>query len=120
MAAHHLGPLLSALAGQGALPQRPAPRPTGSQCDPPPTRPSLLKLQAPLPAYLLNRCVLLQITAQQINKLEELWRDNAEATLEDLEKPGVDEEVQEVRREQGVTERDRALYSMTVTLPHRM
>ena len=74
--------------------------------------PSLLKLKAPLPAYLLNWCVLLQITAQQINKLEELWRDNAEATLEDLEKPGVDEEVQEVRREQGVTGRDRALYSV--------
>nr|CAG8560345.1 6008_t:CDS:10 [Entrophospora candida]CAG8610265.1 4103_t:CDS:10 [Entrophospora candida] len=33
-----------------------------------------------------------QITAQQINKLEELWKDNAEATLEDLEKPGIDDE----------------------------
>jgi regulator of nonsense transcripts 1 len=61
-----------------------------------------------------------QITAEQINKLEELWRVrlppspstehchfrlhpqprvlqvNPEATLDDLEKPGVDEEVQEV------------------------
>uniref|UniRef100_A0AAQ6IE42 Upf1 domain-containing protein n=1 Tax=Anabas testudineus TaxID=64144 RepID=A0AAQ6IE42_ANATE len=35
-----------------------------------------------------------QITAQQINKLEELWKDNPTATLEDLEKPGVDEEPQ--------------------------
>ncbi|KAK9766604.1 ATP-dependent RNA helicase [Basidiobolus ranarum] len=33
-----------------------------------------------------------QISAQQINKLEELWKDNTEATLEDLEKPGVDDE----------------------------
>lgn len=31
-----------------------------------------------------------QISAQQINKLEELWKDNPDATLEDLEKPGVD------------------------------
>uniref|UniRef100_A0A8C4WWS0 UPF1 RNA helicase and ATPase n=1 Tax=Eptatretus burgeri TaxID=7764 RepID=A0A8C4WWS0_EPTBU len=37
-----------------------------------------------------------QITAQQINKLEELWKDNPNATLEDLEKPGVDEEPQPV------------------------
>ncbi|RUS22009.1 RNA helicase-domain-containing protein, partial [Endogone sp. FLAS-F59071] len=33
-----------------------------------------------------------QITAHQINKLEELWKDDQEATLEDLEKPGVDDE----------------------------
>lgn len=37
-----------------------------------------------------------QISAQQINKLEELWKDNPEATLEDLEKPGVDEEPNQV------------------------
>ncbi|KAI1296879.1 Regulator of nonsense transcripts 1 [Halotydeus destructor] len=37
-----------------------------------------------------------QITAQQINKLEELWKDNVEATFLDLEKPGVDEEPQQV------------------------
>ncbi|SGZ22232.1 BQ5605_C022g09458 [Microbotryum silenes-dioicae] len=37
-----------------------------------------------------------QITFHQINKLEELWRDNAEATLEDLEKPGVDDEPQPI------------------------
>ncbi|XP_064607811.1 regulator of nonsense transcripts 1-like [Liolophura sinensis] len=37
-----------------------------------------------------------QITAQQINKLEELWKDNPDAKLEDLEKPGVDEEPQQV------------------------
>ncbi|XP_035667154.1 regulator of nonsense transcripts 1-like isoform X1 [Branchiostoma floridae] len=37
-----------------------------------------------------------QITAQQINKLEEIWKENPNATLEDLEKPGVDEEPQAV------------------------
>ncbi|XP_013391305.1 regulator of nonsense transcripts 1 [Lingula anatina] len=37
-----------------------------------------------------------QITAQQINKLEELWKDNPEAAIEDLEKPGVDEEPSQV------------------------
>ena len=37
-----------------------------------------------------------QITAHQINKLEELWKDNTEATLEDLEKPGIDDEPQAV------------------------
>lgn len=37
-----------------------------------------------------------QISAQQINKLEELWKDNPDATLEDLEKPGVDEEPTQV------------------------
>ena len=37
-----------------------------------------------------------QISAQQINKLEELWKDNPEARLEDLEKPGIDEEPQQV------------------------
>lgn len=33
-----------------------------------------------------------QISSSQINKLEELWKDDTDATLEDLEKPGVDEE----------------------------
>lgn len=37
-----------------------------------------------------------QISAQQINKLEELWKDNVDATFQDLEKPGVDEEPQQV------------------------
>ncbi|CAH3109622.1 unnamed protein product [Porites lobata] len=37
-----------------------------------------------------------QISAQQINKLEELWKDNPEARLEDLDKPGVDDEPQQV------------------------
>ncbi|XP_020703391.1 regulator of nonsense transcripts 1 homolog isoform X2 [Dendrobium catenatum] len=37
-----------------------------------------------------------QITAQQINKVEELWKTNPEASLEDLEKPGVDDEPQPV------------------------
>lgn len=33
-----------------------------------------------------------QITATQINKLEELWRDNPEATLADLDRPGTDDD----------------------------
>ena len=33
-----------------------------------------------------------QISGAQINKLEELWKDNPEAKLEDLEKPGIDDE----------------------------
>ncbi|KAL1915089.1 uncharacterized protein VTP21DRAFT_7570 [Calcarisporiella thermophila] len=33
-----------------------------------------------------------QITAQQIAKLEDLWKENSEAKLEDLEKPGIDDE----------------------------
>lgn len=37
-----------------------------------------------------------QVTAQQINKVEELWKTNPEASLEDLEKPGVDDEPQPV------------------------
>nr|GEY08742.1 regulator of nonsense transcripts 1 homolog [Tanacetum cinerariifolium] len=37
-----------------------------------------------------------QISAQQINKVEELWKTNPDATLEDLEKPGVDDEPQQV------------------------
>ncbi|XP_074331367.1 regulator of nonsense transcripts 1 homolog isoform X2 [Apium graveolens] len=37
-----------------------------------------------------------QISAQQINKVEELWKSNPDATLEDLEKPGVDDEPQHV------------------------
>ncbi|KAJ1031856.1 hypothetical protein NDA13_002242 [Ustilago tritici] len=32
------------------------------------------------------------VTLQQINRLEELWKENANASLEDLDKPGVDEE----------------------------
>lgn len=36
------------------------------------------------------------ITAQQINKVEELWKTNPDASLEDLEKPGVDDEPQPV------------------------
>lgn len=37
-----------------------------------------------------------QISAQQINKVEELWKSNPDASLEDLEKPGVDDEPQSV------------------------
>ncbi|CAI9766681.1 unnamed protein product [Fraxinus pennsylvanica] len=34
--------------------------------------------------------------AQQIYKIEELWKTNPDATLEELEKPGVDDEPQSV------------------------
>ncbi|KAI8805145.1 nonsense transcript regulator [Cladochytrium replicatum] len=37
-----------------------------------------------------------QITAAQISKVEEMWKDNSEASVEDLEKPGVDDEPQPV------------------------
>lgn len=37
-----------------------------------------------------------QISFQQINRLEDLWRENANATLEDLDKPGVDDEPQPI------------------------
>lgn len=33
-----------------------------------------------------------QISFHQINKLEEVWKENATATVEDLEKPGIDDE----------------------------
>lgn len=36
------------------------------------------------------------MTPQQIGRLEELWRDNVDATFQDLEKPGVDEEPHQV------------------------
>jgi len=32
------------------------------------------------------------VNAQQINKLEELWKANPEAVVEDLQKPGMDDE----------------------------
>jgi len=32
----------------------------------------------------------------QLNKLEELWKDNPQATVEDLEKPGLDEDPEPV------------------------
>lgn len=37
-----------------------------------------------------------QITSAQINKLEEIWKEKPDATLEDLEKPGTDDEVQPI------------------------
>lgn len=37
-----------------------------------------------------------QVTSAQIAKLEEVWKDNAEATFQDLEKPGVDEDPHQV------------------------
>ncbi|CAF1360836.1 unnamed protein product [Rotaria magnacalcarata] len=36
-----------------------------------------------------------QITAQMINRLEELWKENPDATITDLDKPGIDEEPQQ-------------------------
>ncbi|XP_067642224.1 regulator of nonsense transcripts 1 homolog isoform X1 [Eurosta solidaginis] len=37
-----------------------------------------------------------QISAAQINKLEELWKENIDATFQDLEKPGIDTEPSQV------------------------
>ncbi|KAF8969557.1 ATP dependent helicase [Flammula alnicola] len=37
-----------------------------------------------------------QISFNQINRLEDLWREDANATLEDLQKPGVDDEPQPI------------------------
>lgn len=37
-----------------------------------------------------------QISTQQMAKLEELWKDNVDASFQDLERPGVDEEPQQV------------------------
>lgn len=37
-----------------------------------------------------------KISSQQVTKLEDLWREKPTATLEDLEKPGVDDEPQPV------------------------
>ncbi|CAH8444287.1 unnamed protein product [Dicrocoelium dendriticum] len=34
-----------------------------------------------------------QISAQQINRLEDIWKENPQAAVEDLEKPGADKEV---------------------------
>ncbi|MFH4979451.1 hypothetical protein AB6A40_006160, partial [Gnathostoma spinigerum] len=38
-----------------------------------------------------------QISAAQINRLEDLWKENPQAVLDDLEKPGVDEEPERVQ-----------------------
>ncbi|XP_067615125.1 regulator of nonsense transcripts 1 homolog [Eurosta solidaginis] len=37
-----------------------------------------------------------QLRARQINKLEELWKENIDATFQDLEKPGIDTEPSQV------------------------
>lgn len=37
-----------------------------------------------------------QITTSKINRLEELWKDHPEATVEDLDRPGIDEEPEPV------------------------
>lgn len=38
-----------------------------------------------------------QITTSRINRLEELWKEHPEATVEDLDRPGIDEEPEPVR-----------------------
>ena len=38
-----------------------------------------------------------KLTAAQITKLEDLWRENIDAGFQDLEKPGVDEDPAQVR-----------------------
>uniref|UniRef100_A0AAG5D4A6 DNA helicase n=1 Tax=Anopheles atroparvus TaxID=41427 RepID=A0AAG5D4A6_ANOAO len=38
-----------------------------------------------------------KVSAVQINKLEELWKENVDATFQDLEKPGIDKEPQQVQ-----------------------
>uniref|UniRef100_A0A182PR66 DNA helicase n=1 Tax=Anopheles epiroticus TaxID=199890 RepID=A0A182PR66_9DIPT len=38
-----------------------------------------------------------KVSAAQINKLEELWKENVDATFQDLEKPGIDKEPQQVQ-----------------------
>lgn len=38
-----------------------------------------------------------QISATQINQLEELWKGNPEAEVSDLQKPGIDVEINPVR-----------------------
>lgn len=38
-----------------------------------------------------------QVTAATINKLEELWKENIEASIADLEKPGIDKEPSQVQ-----------------------
>lgn len=38
-----------------------------------------------------------QVSAAQINKLEELWKENVEATFQDLENPGIDREPAQVQ-----------------------
>ena len=34
----------------------------------------------------------MQVSASQINKLEELWKTNPDATFEEINQPGVDDE----------------------------
>jgi regulator of nonsense transcripts 1 len=38
-----------------------------------------------------------QITTSKINRLEELWKEHPEAIVEDLDRPGIDEEPEPVR-----------------------
>ena len=54
-----------------------------------------------------------QISAQQINKLEELWKDNVDATFQDLEKPGVDEDPNQVLLRSGAYEIGRVIIVTT-------
>lgn len=48
-------------------------------------------VKAPTEAEVM-RAPKQHISFHQINRLEELWKENANATLEDLDKPGVDED----------------------------
>lgn len=43
-----------------------------------------------------EQCRARQISAAQISKLEELWKENIDATFQDLEKPGIDTEPAQV------------------------
>jgi hypothetical protein len=39
-----------------------------------------------------SRLSCAQVSASQINKLEELWKTNPDATFEEINQPGVDDE----------------------------
>ena len=49
-------------------------------------------VKAPTEAEVIRAPKGANLTFHQINRLEELWKENAQATLEDLDKPGVDED----------------------------
>ena len=58
-----------------------------------------------------------QITAAQINKLEEMWKEDPGKTVEDLDKPGIDEDPQAVMlRYEDAYQVPVCLYGMSVFL----